>query len=138
MTMSLTTRRLITSSLLAIAIPVAMVSGGCAAQGPVALDIEQRIPTARTEDDHLALAAAYERQANLDRQSSESHARSALSYEKSWSPPAPWSNATGKAPAGNKFLIGHCQDLARLYSQASSANLELAAAHRQAAAAARK
>lgn len=131
-------RNLAALSLPAIAISAAVVSGGCATQGPVALDMEQRILNARTEGDHMALAAAYERQANLDRQSSESHAKLARSYEKSWNPPAPWSNATGKGPVGNRVLVGHCENLVRLYSQASLANLELAAAHRQAVVDARK
>lgn len=138
MTIPRSIRNLATLSLLAIAISAAMVSGGCATQGPLALDVEQRILNARTEDDHLAIATAYERQANLDKQSSVSHAKLARSYEKSWNPPAPWSHATGRGPVGNRVLAGHCENLVRLYSQASSANLELAAAHRQAAVDARK
>lgn len=125
-------------SFLAIAFSSTLALGGCVSEGPIALDgIEQRAMSARTESDHLELAAAFEQQADRDRDSSERHRRLALDYAKSWSPLVPWSHATVRGPilnaaSANTVLAGHCENLAKLYAQAASANLELAAAHRQA------
>jgi hypothetical protein len=132
------------ASLLAIAFSSALALGGCATEGPIALDgIEQRAMNARTESDHLELAAAYEQQAGRDQGSSENHRQLALAYATSWSPLVPWSHATVRGPigntvSGNTVLVGHCENLANLHARASSANLELAAAHRQASAGATK
>ena len=128
-------------SFLAIAMSAALVLGGCATEGPIALDgLGERAMNARTENDHRELASAYEQQAGLDRDSSERHRKLALAYAKSWSPVVPWSHTTARAigdsglgrPIGNTALAGHCENLANLYAQASSANLELAVPHRQA------
>lgn len=121
------------SSLLAIAFPVAMALGGCAIGGsPGLVGIAERAANARTASDHQVLAATYEQQADRDKKSSEQHRKLAQSYAKSWSPPAPWSHATGKGPIGNPTLVKHCENLEALYAQASAANQALAAAHRQA------
>lgn len=137
-----------TLSLLAIAISAALASGGCATEGPVPLDgMEQRVLSARTESDHRELAVAYEQQALRDRESSERHRKLALSYAQSQGPVVTWGHTTRRGPIGpilgstasdNAVLVGHCENLAKLYAQASSVNLELAAAHRQASAAATK
>lgn len=115
-----------------------VLMAGCATQGPVGLDMEQRVLAARTEGDHLALAVAYDRQALADKQSAEAHARLAQSYARSWNPPAPFSHGTGRTTVGNTVMVGHCENLAQLYQRASKANEDLAAAHRQAAIEARK
>ena len=135
--------RVASLSLLAIAFSAAMASVSCATEGPSALmGMEQRAMNARSESDHLKLAAAYEQQAVRDRDSSEKHRKLALAYAQSWSPAVPWSHATGSGPIGsaslgntafgNAVLVGHCVNLAKVYAQASSANLELAAVHRAA------
>ena len=135
-------------SFLAIAVSAALVSGGCAIEGPVPLEgMEQRALSARTESDHRELAVAYEQQAIRDRESSERHRKLALSYARSQGLVVPWGHTTGRGPigpilgstaSGNAVLVGHCENLAKLYAQASSVNLELAAAHRRAAAGATK
>lgn len=141
--------RVASLSLLAIAFSAALASGGCATEGPVALEgMEQRAMNARSESDHLKLADAYEQQAVRDRDSSERHRKLALAYAQSWSPVVPWSHATGRGPigsavlgntaSGNAVLVEHCENLAKVYAQASSTNLELAAVHRQASGAATK
>lgn len=133
-------RSLASLSFLAIAFSSVLALGGCVSEGPIALDgIEQRAMSARTESDHRELAAAFEQQAYRDRDLSERHRQLALAYAKSWSPLVPWSHATVRGPigntvSGNAVLAGHCENLAKLYAQASSANLELAAAHRDASA----
>lgn len=139
MKVTLNKRSVTSTSLLAIAMSAALISGGCATQGPVALDnASERAMNARTERDHLELASAYEQQARVDKESSENHRKLALSYAKSWSPVVPWSSTAGRGPVGNPALVRHCENLANLYAQASSANLELAVAHRQASAGATK
>lgn len=103
---------------------------------------------ARSKSDRLKLAAAYEQQAARDRGTSERHRKLALAYAQSWSPVVPWSHSTGRDPigsavlgntaSGNAALVEHCVNLAKVYAQASSTNLELAAVHRQASGGATK
>lgn len=137
-------RSIASLSFLAIALSSALALGGCASEGPIALDgIEQRATSARTESDHRELATAFEQHADRDKDSSARHRQLALAYAKSWSPLVPWSHATvrgpvGNAVSGNTVLAGHCENLAKLYAQAASGNLELAAAHREASVGATK
>ena len=74
----------------AIAFSAALASGGCATEGPIALDIGERAMNARTESDLRELAAAYEQHAGRDKDSSERHRKLALAYARS--PVVPWSH----------------------------------------------
>lgn len=137
------TRSVAALSFLAIAMSAALISGGCATEGPIALGgLEARAMNARTATDHRELASAYDQQAGLDAASSERHRKLAMAYAQAGTPMLPSSHTTTRgtigdsslARAGEKtVLVGHCENLANLYAQASSANLKLAAAHRQAA-----
>ena len=126
-------RRIAALPFLAVAVMAVILLGGCTTQGPISPQgIEQRIENARTESDHKDVAATYERQAGIDKESSEQHRRSALAYAKSWTPAPPWSNRGGTVPKGNPMMVRHCENLANLYEQASKVNMELALEHRRA------
>ena len=123
-----------TLPLIAVAFSAALILGGCATDKPLAPQgIEQRIENARTESDHKDVAATYEQQASIDKESSVKHRRLALSYANSWTPAPPWNSRGGSVTKGNPMMVRHCENLANLYEQASKANLELAAEHRSAA-----
>ena len=127
-------QRTISVPLVAIAFAAALILGGCATGKPVALQgMEQRVENARTVSDHQDIAAGYEQQANTDKASADQHRKLALSYAKSWNPVVlPANRTSGSVPKGNPSMVRHCEHLANLYDQASKANLELAAEHRQA------
>ena len=123
-----------TLPLIAVAFSAALIMGGCATDRPLAPQgIEQRIENARTESDHKDVAATYEQQASIDRESSGKHRRLALSYANSWTPAPPWNSRGGSVVKGNPMMVRHCENLANLYEQASKVNLELASEHRLAA-----
>ena len=127
-------QRTISLTLRAAAISAVLILGGCATERPIAVQgLEQRIETARTESDHRDLAATYEQQASVDKESAERHRRFAQNYAKSFTPVPPWGSRGGSVPKVNPTMVKHCENLANLYEQASMANLELAAEHRRAA-----
>lgn len=127
-------QRAISLTLVAVAISAALILGGCATEKPTTVQgLDQRIENARTESDHRDIAATYEQQAKLDKESAETHRRFAQSYAKSWTPVPPWGSRGASVPKGNPTMVKHCENLASLYDQASKANVELATEHRRAA-----
>lgn len=121
-----------TLPLIAVAFSAALILGGCATDKPTAAQgIEQRVENARTESDHKDVAAIYEQQASIDKESAEKHRRLARTYATSFYPSPPWGSRGGTVPKGNPMMVNHCENLANLYDQASKANLELATEHRR-------
>lgn len=129
-------QRTLSLPIVAIAFTAALILGGCATDKPIAPQgMEQRVENAHTASDHRDLAAAYEQQANTDREAAEKHRKLTLVYAKSWNPVVSLQGRTSATvPTGNPSMVRHCEHLADLYEQASKANLELAAEHRRAAA----
>ena len=105
-------------------VAAALALGGCAAQGPVKpAGLEQKIEAARTRADHDEIAAVYEQQAEGHKAASEWHRRWARAYEQ------------GIIRQGtNRNNVAHCDNLVRIFQQASEVNLALAREHRQMAA----
>jgi hypothetical protein len=114
---------------------VVLALGGCPAEGPVkSAGLEQKIEVARTRADHQEIAAAYERQAGVDREAMERHRKLARAYEQGWvwAPPSAGGVSSGRRE--NKSLVAHCENLARMYQQAAEENLAMAREHHQIAA----
>lgn len=109
--------------------------GGCAVEGPrKPAGLEQKIEAARTSGDHQEIAAVYEQQAGVDREAMEWHRSLARAYERGWIWAGPRVGGVVSARRGNQTLIAHCDNLARLYREASDENLALAKEHRRLAA----
>lgn len=112
-----------------------LILGGCPTEEPVkSAGLEQKIEAARTRADHQEIAAAYERQAGVDREAMERHRKLARAYQQGWVWVPPRAGNTSSAPRENQSLVAHCENLARMYQQAAEENLALAKQHRQMAA----
>ena len=104
----------------AFLVATVLALGGCAAQGPVKpAGLEQKIEAARTRADHQEIAAVYEQQAQGYKATAERHQYWAQAYER-----GRWKS---------KSMVPHCDNLARLFQQATTETLALAREHRQVA-----
>ena len=102
-------------------IAAVLALGGCAAQGPVKpAGLEQKIEAARTRADHQDIAAVYEQQSEGYKATAERHRY--------------WAQACERGRWKSKSMVAHCDNLARLFQQATTETLALAREHRQVAA----
>ena len=94
---------------------------GCAS-GPTAPppDLVQRIESARTRDDHEALAAYYDREASTARASAAAHRKMATSYQGMMS-----------GGRGTASMPAHCNAIVRSQEGIAAEYEGMAAAHRQ-------
>lgn len=107
-------RRLAGAILLAIALV------GCASsQGGPSPELARQIETASTPEDHLALAAHYEREAVAARTIAGSHEKMSRSYQAS-----PYEKGGGSMRA-------HCLSLVKTYQNAAAQYDAIAQDHRQ-------
>lgn len=91
---------------------------------PHSMDMSQAVQSAKTRSDHENLAKHYEDAAKEMQASVAEHKRRLAQYEANKS-------LYGKQAS---TLISHCQGLIRVYEQAAKENLDMAQAHREAAA----
>ncbi len=94
---------------------------------PHPMDMTQAIQSAKTPDDHLALAKHYEEAAKEMQAKAEEHKKLLAQYE------------ANRSLYGKQYqnLISHCQGLMRIYEQAAAENMSMAESHRQMAAGAK-
>ena len=91
---------------------------------PHPMDMTEAVQSAKTRDDHLALAKHYEDAAKEMQKQADDHKNMLAQYE------------ANKALYGKQYqsLTSHCQGLVRIYEQAAADNRSMADSHRQMAA----
>lgn len=106
---------------IASAFLLSVLVAGCAS-GPNAppTDLLQRIESARSRDDHEALAAYYDREASAARASAIAHRKMATSYQ----------GMVGGG-RGNANMPAHCNAIVRSREGIAAEYEGMAAAHRQ-------
>ena len=97
------------------------IVAGCAS-GPTgpSTDLVQRIESARTRDDHEALAAHYDREATAARASAAAHRKMATSYQ---------GMISGGRGGGN--MPAHCNAIASSFEGIATQFESMATGHRQ-------
>ncbi|WP_236993999.1 hypothetical protein [Candidatus Methylomicrobium oryzae] len=99
-----------------------MASIGCTPMRTVhTQDIKTLSSTAKTADDHEALASHYEAEAKLFEEKVEAHKKLLEHFERE-----PWLFGRQGVDFEN-----HCNKLIQIYSQAAEANFEMAKMHRE-------
>lgn len=106
---------------IASALLLSVIVAGCAS-GPTTppADLPQRIESARTQADHEALAAYYDREASAARASAAEHRKMATSYQ--------GMVAGGR---GGASMAPHCNAIVRSQETIATEYEAMAAAHRQ-------
>ena len=106
---------------MASALLLSVILAGCAS-GTISppADLPQRIESARTQADHEALAAYYDREASAARASAASHRKMATSYQGMY--------AGGR---GGASMSAHCNAIVRSQEAIATEYEGMAAAHRQ-------
>ena len=125
-----------TAVYLAIAVAFGLLVSCSVAPHP--MDMTQAIQSAKTRDDHEALAKHYEDAAREFREKAEEHKKRLARYEAIAATENPFRSRIGErdsiyskqAPS----LISHCRNLVQLYEQAEEQNTAMAKAHRNIAA----
>ncbi len=106
---------------IASAFLLSVIVAGCASGPPApTADLLQRIESARTQADHEALAATYDREASAARASAASHRKMATSYQ----------GMIGGG-RGNASMPAHCNAIVRSQEAIATEYEGMAAAHRQ-------
>ena len=115
-------KKLRLSAVLGALLAVTLFLGGCAFSGSQkAPGMQRLIESARTNTDHVELAAYFEQEANTLQAKANEHEQMALAYG------APSPNGRFQR---NDF-IRHCNYLASKYREAAGENLALAKLHRR-------
>jgi hypothetical protein len=106
---------------IASAVLLGVILSGCASgPTPPPADLLQRIESARTKDDHEALAAYYDREASAARASAATHRKMATSYQ----------GMIGGG-RGNVSMPAHCNAIVQAQEAVATEYEAMAAAHRQ-------
>ena len=107
---------------IASAVLLGVILAGCtsAPTAPPA-DLLQRIDSAKTKDDHEALAAYYDREASAARASAATHRKMATTYQ----------GMIGGGRNGNSSMPAHCNAIVREQEAIATEYEGMAAAHRQ-------
>lgn len=105
--------------------PVLLNTGNALAQGSA--DLERKVMAAKTPADHEAIAAEYDKQAEAASKAAQSHRNLAKFYH---------GNPVGRGE-GTHGTASHCERIAKNFEASAASLKDLAAAHREAAAAAK-
>ena len=125
-----------TAVYLAIAVAFGLLVSCSVAPHP--MDMTQAIQSAKTRDDHEALAKHYEDAAREFREKAEEHKKRLARYEAIAATENPFRSRIGERDSTYSkqapSLISHCRNLVGLYEQAEEQNTAMANAHRDIAA----
>ena len=125
-----------TAVYLAIAVAFGLLISCSVAPHP--MDMTQAIQSAKTRDDHEALAKHYEDAAREFREKAEEHKKRLARYEAIAATENPFRSRIGERDSTYSkqapSLISHCRNLVQLYEQAAAQNTAMAKAYRDIAA----
>ena len=120
-----------TAVYLAIAVAFGLLISCSVAPHP--MDMTQAIQSAKTRDDHEALAKHYEDAAREFREKAEEHKKRLARYEAIAATENPFRSRIGERDSTYSkqapSLISHCRNLVQLYEQAAAQNAAMAKAH---------